>query len=278
MIYDATERIKELHDYYDERLDRKIAEIAKLSGVDPAKLEKINPADFAEKTEFMHIQDYEYQDIAVWLKDHKRPDNYLISPLDDEKLTADQIGHKEHIGTERIRASKCQIYPIHGKLAMHFLRRNHRQSLPNITQASISFGLIYKGQLVGAMIYDKTAGGIRGKTHANYELLRLAFAHGKQIMGGASKLQKACESTMRALGEGQIFSYSNATINNGRVYEALGFHNDGITGGQPFVMCEKNQLIRLINLRPATSNKALARDHRIKTHLGGNITWTKDIK
>lgn len=278
MLFDATQREKEVREYFDKMLDEKIAKISQLSGVPREKLEKINPADFIEPSEYQKIDGYKYQQIGAWLREHKRDDNYLISPLDDDQLTANQISFKEHIDTQRIRASKCDLVPLPAIIAMQFFRRNHRQSLPRITSASISYGLIYHGQLVGVMTYDKTAGGIRGFKHANYELLRLAFAHGMQIMGGASRLEKACEATMAALGEDEIFSYSNATINTGKVYAALGFEPAKIDNGQPFVIMEDNTIVRLITLHPHSTNKALARAHRLKSHIGGNITWTKRIK
>ena len=278
MLFDATEREKEAREFYDKMLDAKIANISELSGVSPGKMHKINPADFIEPSEFQRIDGYKFQSIGAWLRENKKDDNYLISPLDDDQLTANQIGYKEHIDNQRIRASKCELIPINGRQALHFFRRNHRQTLPRITSASISFALIYKGQLVGVMTYDKTAGGIRGHQHASYELLRLAFAHGMQIMGGASRLQKACESTMAILGEDEIFSYSNATINSGKVYAALGFTPSRIDNGQPFVIMEDFSLKRLIELHPYSTNKALARLKRLKTHVGGNITWTKRIK
>lgn len=277
MLFNATQREREAREYYDKMLDNKLDRIAELSGVDRAKFEKINPADFIKPSEFQTIDGYHYQQIGAWLREHKTDDNYLISPMDDDQLTANQISFKEHINTERIRASKCALEPIPARLALQFFRRNHRQSLPRITSASISYGLIYHGQLMGVMTYDKTAGGIRGHNHANYELLRLAFAHGRQVMGGASRLEKACEATMANLGEKEIFSYSNATVNTGRVYAALGFEPTRIDGGQPFVIMEDFSLRRLIELHPHSTNKALARAHRLKTHIGGNITWTKRI-
>ena len=277
MLFDATEREKEARVYYDKLLDEKIAHISELSGVPAEKMHKINPADFIEPSEFQRIDGYQFQQIGAWLREHKTDDNYLISPLDDDRLTANQIGYKEHIDNQRIRASKCELVPINGRQALLFFRRNHRQTLPRITTASVSYALIYHGQLVGVMTYDKTAGGIRGHQHASYELLRLAFAHGVQIMGGASRLQKACEATMLTLGETEIFSYSNATINTGKVYAALGFDPSRIDNGQPFVIMEDFSLKRLIELHPHSTNKALARAKRLKTHIGGNITWTKRL-
>ena len=160
MLFDATQMEKDARAYYDKMLDAKLDHIAELSGVDRAKFGKINPADFIEPSEFQNIDGYHYQQIGAWLREHKTDDNYLISPMDDDQLTANQISFKEHINTERIRASKCALEPIPARLALQFFRRNHRQSLPRITSASISYGLIYHGQLMGVMTYDKTAAGM----------------------------------------------------------------------------------------------------------------------
>lgn len=275
---DATEQHAKAKEHFAKILAKKIPEISRLSGVPQEKLIPINPADFVEKNPYIEIRGHKYQEVGDYIAQQKRDDTYLISPMDDNQLSANQISFKEHINTERIRASKCEVVPIHAKIALHFFQRNHRQTLPRISQSSVSFALVYAGQIVGVMTYDKTAGGVRGHSHANYELLRLAFAHGKQIMGGASKLQKACEATMIQLGESEIFSYSNATINSGKVYAALGFTSNGVQRGQPFVIVDNFQLKRMLELTPFTSTKALARRKWLETHIGGNITWTKSLK
>ena len=258
MLFDATQMEKDARAYYDKMLDAKLDHIAELSGVDRAKFGKINPADFIEPSEFQNIDGYHYQQIGAWLR---------------EADGAAAVAAFENGETLKFNIDGTDI-----ELAQSDVLIETEQKLPRITSANISYGLIHHGQLMGVMTYDKTAGGIRGHSHANYELLRLAFAHGKQIMGGASKLQKACEATMAALGEDEIFSYSNATINTGRVYAALGFEPTRIDNGQPFVIMEDFSLRRLIELHPHSTNKALARAHRLKAHVGGNITWTKSIK
>lgn len=277
-MFDITERVREAYSYYDKLLDERLDLIAKLSGVPREKLLKINPAAFIALNKSQKIEGYEYIHIGKWLEETKEDDNYLISPLDDPQLTANQIAYKEKIDNVRIRASKCQIIPIPAPVALDFFVRNHRQSLPNLSELSVSFGLVYKGQLVGVMTYDKTAGGVRGKAKAeSYELLRLAFAHSFSLAGGASRLQKHCEQALRELGCHKIFSYSNATINNGRVYAALGFEGGKIDGGQPFVIMKDNRIVRLLSLYPNSTDFALARAGRIKTHIGGNKLWTKEI-
>lgn len=278
MIYDMTERVKECWMFYDKVLDEKIKHISELSAVPAEKMVKINPAEFIEKNKWQIIDGYKYKRIGAWLREMKQDDNYLISPLDDDVKTAAQISYKEKNATIRIRASKCKVIPLNNESALAFYLRNHRQTLPNLRETAINFGLLYDGQLVGAMTYDLSGGGVRGKSKAkDYELMRLAFARGYSIAGGASRLEKHCEEALKHYGQSRIFSYSNATINSGKVYEALGFIDKKIDDGQPFVICENNQIIRLLSLHPRSTDKYLAIDGRLKTHVGGNKLWRKEI-
>ena len=277
-MFDMTERVQEAWEYFDKVLDKNIDKISKLSGVAKDKMIKINPAEFIEKNQDQTIKGYQYKAIGEWITNTKKDDNYLISPEDDCARTANQISYKEKIDNIRIRGSKCKVVPVHSKIALDFYRRNHRQSLPNLRSTALSIGLTYKGKLVGCMTYDKSNGAVRGATKGDmYELMRLAFAHGYSIAGGASRLQKHCEEALKAQGETEIFSYSNATINNGKVYAALGFQSQKIIDGQPFVIMENNKIVRLITLHPYSTDKALARKGRLKSHIGGNRLWTKSI-
>ena len=276
MIYNITERVAELHRYYDEMLDAKIARIAELAGVGTDAFVKLNPADFIERNRFQRIDGYDYRNIGRWIGETKRDGVYLISPLDADEETANQIAYKEGHIEKKLRASRCEVIPLHKKQALAFFVKNHRQSLPPISERGVSFGLVYDGCLVSVMTYDVQAGAVRGrKTH--YELLRLAIRHGYRVNGGASRLQKHCEDALSAMGETEVFSYSNATINNGAVYRQLGFSQKKVEGGQPFVMMRDNSLVRLINLYPDSTDSRLARAGRIKTHIGGNRLWTKKI-
>lgn len=274
--YDITEQIQEAWNYYDELLSRNIKEISELSGVSPEKMIKINPAEFIEKNKFQYATGHVYQNIKDFIANNKTDETYLISPVDAIAETANQIGYKENNVDRTIRASKCKAVPLPKEIALDFYKKNHRQSLPSIRETGLSFGLLYDGELVAAMTYDKSNGAVRGRLKC-YELLRLAIAHGTRIHGGASKLQKECEKALRELGETEVMSYSNATINNGNVYRALGFTEAGLDGGQPFVIMKNMELIRLISLFPFSTDRDLARAGRIKTHIGGNKRWTKKI-
>lgn len=276
MIYNITQKVKEAWEYYDNLLDKKIQNISELSNVSKDKLIKINPAEFIEKNSYQIIDNYDYKNIKQWIKDTKTDDNYLISPCDADEETANQISYKQKNYEICLRASKCNVVPIPTIIARHFFIKNHRQSLPLLRDTSISFALVHNGKIVAVMTYDKSNSAVRGDLKY-YELLRLAIAHGYKINGGASKLQKACENSLIQKGETKILSYSNATINNGNVYKALGFEDKGIDRGQPFVILNNFKLRRLINVYPYSTNELLAKYGRIKTHLGGNKTWIKEI-
>lgn len=278
MVCDVTARVAEARRYYEDLLAERIQAIADLAGVSVDHFVKINPADFIEKNCGQVIHGYKYQKIHDWIKAQKTTDDtFLISPLDAIEETAAQISYKTDSDIRRtIRASKCDVAPVPVAFAQDFFIRNHRQSAPLIRETAICFGLLYRGELVAVMLYDISNGAVRGRKK-DYELVRLAISKGTRIHGGASKLQAACEDTLRAMGIQRIYSYSNATINSGHVYERLGFSGSGIQRGQPFVILSDNSLTRLANLHPySTVDYCIARGWFI-THVGGNKKWVKDI-
>ena len=277
IVYDMTARAQELWEYYDEVLESRIEAIAEKAQVDKSRLIKINPAEFIEKNQFQTIKGYKFQSIRKWITEHKTDDVFLISPMDAIEETAEQIGYKtETTTTRKLRASKCEILPVPKDVALDFFIRNHRQSLPNYRNSAVCLGLVYKHELVTVMMYDTANGAVRGDKKG-YELVRLAIARNTQVHGGASKLQKACEDVMLEMGITEIFSYSNATINNGKVYEKLGFKSGGVDDGQPFVIDRDNSIIRLVSLHPYSTDEQLALRGRLKTHIGGNKLWVKTI-
>lgn len=278
MRYDATQRAREAWEYYDRVLDERIAKIAERSHVSLDRFVKLNPAEFIEKNQFQEIKGYHYKVIRKWIEQTKTDDNFLISPLDAIEETAEQIGYKAETTTERkLRASKCEVYPLPKDVALDFCIRNHRQTLPNFSKGAVYLGLVYKNELVALMGYDTAKGAVRGAKDG-YELIRLAIARNTQVHGGASKLQQACEEVLRKMGVEKIFSYSNATINSGKVYDRLGFKCEKIDNGQPFVIMKDNRIERLITLHPYSTDEQLAMRGQLKTHIGGNKYWTKTIK
>ena len=273
-----TDRVAEAWDFYDALLEKRIAEISELSGVPCEQFVKINPADFVEKTKFQTIRGYEYKKVKDFILKEKKDDKtFLVSPMDAVAETAAQVSYKAGTEIKRtIRASKCEILPVHPELAQDFFIRNHRQSAPHISAAAVIYGLVFRCELVAVMFYDISFGAIRGRKK-EYELVRLAIAKGARIHGAASKLQNACEDTLREMGQTRIYSYSNATLNSGAVYEKLGFRMKNIDGGCPFVILKDNSLQRLAHFVPFASDENLALRGHLKTHLGGNKLWIKEI-
>lgn len=275
--FDITKRVKELHDYYDQLLEKKIRQIMDRSNTERKQFVKINPAEFIEHNPYQYIKKYKYVKIRDFIEEKKEDGVFLISPLDAVEETAAQVSYKEaNIVKRKIRASKCETVPLPVELAQDFFIRNHRQTAPNVSKAAVTQGLVYRGELVAVMLYDRQHGAVRG-TNNNYELLRLSIAKHTQIHGGASKLQKACEEIFRECKVRDIFSYSNATINSGKVYEALGFQGSEVENGQPHVIMRSNALVRLISLYPKTTNGELAIRGWIKSYVGGNKMWRKKI-
>lgn len=277
-MFDVTERVQEAWEYFDKLLDERILQISEISDVPVECFVKINPAEFLERNKNQLIRGYEYKKIGKWIIENKKDDRtFLISPVDAIEETAAQVSYKSGTEIKRtIRGSKCNVVPVPTELAQDFFVRNHRQSPPLIRRTAVCFGLSFKGELVAVMLYDVADGAVRGKKK-DYELVRLSISKGTRIHGGASKLQSACEATLREMGMTKIFSYSNATINSGAVYEKLGFCGQKVDGGQPFVILKSNKITRLINLYPNSTDKKLAEHGWLKTHLGGNKMWKKTI-
>jgi hypothetical protein len=140
---------------------------------------------------------------------------------------------------------------------------------------------VYEGEIVACMTYDKTAGAVRGKSRAEqYELLRLAIRKGYQINGGASKLQKACEDALMNIGCFTIFSYSNATINEGGVYAQLGFEKGKISAGRAYVIMHDYELQDAATVSAkwgSAANWFLRKYWFVKTNISANRMWTKQL-
>ena len=219
-IYDLTDHVRRAWEHYDKLLDVKIQHIHELTGVPKERLIKLNPAEMIrDKEKNLYIENYHYQKVGDWVAKVKTPETFCICPIDEEIETANQICYKTGQTERKIRAHKCQLQPIPNAVARRFFVKNHRQSLPNLTTNAINYALVYEGEIVSVMSYDLTGGAVRGLQKADkYELLRLSIKHGTQINGGASKLQKQCEEAIRHWGCTEIFSYSNATINEGNVF------------------------------------------------------------
>lgn len=282
-MIDYTDIVHEAWTHFDHVLEAKIQHIHELTGVEKERLIKINPLDFIESMPDMFIRDYQYQDLGEWIAKVKTPETFCISPIDEDVETANQIAYKTGQTTRKLRAHKCELQPITKLAAKRFFVKNHRQSIQTLSDNSVSYALVLNGEVVAVMTYDYTQGAVRGLAKADkFELLRLSIKHGTQINGGASKLQKQCEEAIRHWGCNEIFSYSNATINEGNVYKQLGFTQSAIESGQAWVVERDFSLVRLVlccEVRGSAGakNSDLLKRRAVKVHVTANRTWVKDI-
>lgn len=279
-MYNLTKQWQAAHAHFESLLQRKLDNIARLAGVDRSQLIPINPCNFLDHSSDLIIEGDAFGKIVDFIEKNKRDDTFLISPMDADVETANQISYKTANIDRKIRASKCKAVPIPSCIALDFFVRNHRQSPPTISSDGVSFALVLEGETVAVMTYDLKKDAVRGKgKEGKFELLRLSIQHGVSVMGGASKLQKICEESLRGLGISQIFSYSNATINNGRVYEALGFTGGRVTAGRVFVIKTDFSLegLAACSAKGIATLDELHKRGYLRASIGGNRLWTKDI-
>lgn len=275
VLWNATEDVERLRGHFAEMLRGRIAVIHDLSGVPAEFIEPINPCDHLIRNSYIEIDGYPYKNEDKFYAEKPR-EIFRVSPLDEPRKTAEQIAYKHNENAVRIGARKCKVAFV-GKAALSFYSANHRQGLMNTTANAVSAALLHDGEIVALMTYDKTAGGVRG-AKKDYELLRLAIKRGVSVPGGASKLQKALEDRLRDMGETSVFSYSNATINNGDVYAALGFKRGGCKVGQKIVLTRSGTLTRLLALAEGVRDiRSLALYKRLTTYLSANIFWEKAL-
>lgn len=264
--------------HFDKLLDEKIDALVERTGIERECFVKINPMDFVETISGM-VQST--GNIADYIRQYKTPDTFLISPIDAVEETANQICYKTHQDCTKIRAHKCKTIPIPAVVAQAFYIKNHRQSAVSISGASVSFALLYENEIVAVMTYDLTTSAVRGQAKkGKYELLRLAIKSGTQVNGGASKLQGVCEDALLKIGCDEIFSYSNATINEGGVYKNLGFMQGKIDPGRAYVVMPDFSLMGLAAFSSkfgSGGNTTMRRHALVKVHVGGNRIWTKTL-
>ena len=83
-------------------------------------------------------------------------------------------------------------------------------------KASVSLGLVYRGELVSLMSFTKP----RFSKKYEWELSRFASLPGVNVVGAASKL---FSHFVRAHNPKSVVSYSDIAKTRGKVYETLGF-------------------------------------------------------
>lgn len=148
----------------------------------------------------------------------------LITIFSDEWETKQKqcMGHiKSVLGLkqDRVFARKCEIKTLFKNEACNFFDEYHIQGKNNL--ALVCYGLFYKGDLVAAMTFGRHH---RQNTDQSDAILdRLCFKDGIQVIGGASKLLKACREWAKQEGFNKIISFSDNRWSIGKVYEAMNF-------------------------------------------------------
>ena len=114
-----------------------------------------------------------------------------------------------------IYARKCGIGEVDPGTARVFLEENHIQGGCN---SSVRLGLFLDGELISLMTFSKPR---FRKNGPEWELVRFCNKLGCHVPGGASKLLKHFERTMRPKG---IISYADRRWSTGKMYRTLGFN------------------------------------------------------
>jgi group I intron endonuclease len=113
-----------------------------------------------------------------------------------------------------IYARKCKIREIENDLCTEFLNKYHLQG--DVNGQLIMLGIFLKDELLGVM----TFGYPRYNNKVDWELLRLCYKDGVEIVGGSEKLFNYFINLKKPR---NIISYCNTDIFDGGVYEQLKF-------------------------------------------------------
>lgn len=129
-----------------------------------------------------------------------------------ESRLASILGYRQNL--KRVHARKCEITET---VKYSFWEDNHLQGR---CVQSISYGLIYQGEVIAAMSFGPTRGAVGiGSTGNNWELLRFASKIGYQIPGAASRLLARFRKDHKMM----LVSYADRRWSDGGLYRALGF-------------------------------------------------------
>ena len=163
-----------------------------------------------ELRRLLKAEELGYQMFRVW-------DSEYMDSLGKKKW--DSVIQSKLGSTKRIHARKCKIIEVSSKEAKHFADENHLQGSAN---ASARYGLEYEGELVALMTFGKS----RYNKNVEWELIRFCSLLGTTVVGGASKLLKHFEVTMKPE---SLISYANRRWSQGNLYKTLGFEFIGST-------------------------------------------------
>jgi hypothetical protein len=147
----------------------------------------------------------------------------LLTIFDDEwksksEIIKSVILSKLGVFEQRLQARKCRVDVISKDQMRSFCDLHHIQGGNKLSK--VCFGLFHEEELVGVVDLGRHH---RKKDAKTAILTRLCFKAGVQIVGGSSKLFKACVKWCSNNGIDNIVSWSDNRYSDGTVYEKLGF-------------------------------------------------------
>jgi len=145
----------------------------------------------------------------------------LITIFEDEWLQRKTqcknfIKSKLKIFDKKVFARKCKIQQVSKKEAKEFYEENHIQGPSKGLLAA--YGLFNQEELLGVMSL-----GRHHRDSSKITLDRFCIKEGLCVVGGASKLFKACVGWAKQTGYSKIISWSDNRWSDGNVYKVLGF-------------------------------------------------------
>jgi hypothetical protein len=157
-----------------------------------------------------YFNDKKIKLITIWEDDWNSKQDLIKSMIKNQLM----------LNENKIYGRKTEIREIDFKTSKEFLEKNHIQGN---SLSSIRLGLYHNIELISLMTFGKR--NIGKKTQ--FELLRFCNKQNTTIVGGASKLFKYFINNYNPL---EVISYANLDISNGKLYDTLGFTNEGHTG------------------------------------------------
>lgn len=121
---------------------------------------------------------------------------------------------KLNVFDKKIGARECSVRTYDAHEIKYFCDIGHVQG--HTTRSKFCVGLEFKGSIVGVMTFGKP----RFRKDAEWELLRLCFKPGVCVVGGASRMLKKFEKTVKPK---SLISYAKRDWSSGGVYHTLGF-------------------------------------------------------
>jgi len=118
-------------------------------------------------------------------------------------------------------ARKCYVQKIDADVAYLFCQENHIQG--GVRRPHASFGLFNTEtkELVSVMCFSK-----HHRNNTDYTLSRFCSSRGVNVVGGFSKLQKQAFAYFTSIGINKLYSWSDTSISQGKVYLTNGWSKD----------------------------------------------------